>query len=140
MNLLRYETSDIGIRILILSKLWIYANTLFYFKQFWSIWQVQNEKQVLATTSLLKGSSMSIPFRKVQCNGSHHRGLLFVSVKWWNWLLNNVKSDEPVKENLVDLFQVIFFAVIYERFVEDKISQFVDLCCVSNVSISLSHL
>lgn len=45
-----------------------------------------------------------------------------------------------MKENVVDLFQVIFFAVIYERFVEDKISQFVDLCCVSNVSISLSHL
>lgn len=41
---------------------------------------------------------------------------------------------------MVDLFQIIFFAVFYERFVEDKLSQFVDLCCVSNVSISLSHL
>ncbi|KFP71627.1 Meckelin, partial [Acanthisitta chloris] len=36
--------------------------------------------------------------------------------------------------------QVIFFSVVYERFVEDKISQFVDLCCVSNISVFvLSH-
>lgn len=41
---------------------------------------------------------------------------------------------------MVDLFQIIFFAVFYERFVEDKLSRFVDLCCVSNVSIPLSHL
>lgn len=30
--------------------------------------------------------------------------------------------------------QVIFFTVFYEHFVEDKIRQFVDLCCISNVS------
>lgn len=41
---------------------------------------------------------------------------------------------------MVDLFQIIFFAVFYERFVEDKLSQFVDLCCVSNISVFLlSH-
>uniref|UniRef100_A0A8C9FTB3 Transmembrane protein 67 n=1 Tax=Pavo cristatus TaxID=9049 RepID=A0A8C9FTB3_PAVCR len=35
---------------------------------------------------------------------------------------------------------IIFFAVFYERFVEDKLSQFVDLCCVSNISVFLlSH-
>lgn len=28
----------------------------------------------------------------------------------------------------------MFFAVFYERFIEDKIRQFVDLCCMSNVS------
>ncbi|XP_037984807.1 meckelin isoform X2 [Motacilla alba alba] len=40
----------------------------------------------------------------------------------------------------IAILQVIFFAVIYERFVEDKISQFVDLCCVSNISVFLlSH-
>lgn len=55
-------------------------------------------------------------------------------------MLNKVKSDELIKENLVDFFQIIFFSVFYERFVEDKIRQFVDLCCMSNVSISLSNL
>ncbi|XP_059719660.1 meckelin isoform X2 [Haemorhous mexicanus] len=40
----------------------------------------------------------------------------------------------------IAILQIIFFAVIYERFVEDKISQFVDLCCVSNISVFLlSH-
>lgn len=32
------------------------------------------------------------------------------------------------------MFQIMFFAVFYERFIEDKIRQFVDLCCMSNVS------
>ena len=32
------------------------------------------------------------------------------------------------------MFQIVFFAVFYERFIEDKIRQFVDLCCMSNVS------
>ncbi|NWW96197.1 MKS3 protein, partial [Rhynochetos jubatus] len=40
----------------------------------------------------------------------------------------------------IALLQVIFFSVFYERFVEDKISQFVDLCCMSNISVFLlSH-
>ncbi|NXS10081.1 MKS3 protein, partial [Neodrepanis coruscans] len=40
----------------------------------------------------------------------------------------------------IAILQVIFFSVFYERFVEDKISQFVDLCCVSNISVFLlSH-
>ena len=34
--------------------------------------------------------------------------------------------------------QVIFSLVLYERFVEDKIHQFVDLCSLSNVSF-ISH-
>ncbi|XP_067396070.1 meckelin-like [Emydura macquarii macquarii] len=33
------------------------------------------------------------------------------------------------------IVQIIFFIGIYERFVEDKIHQFVDLCSVSNVSV-----
>ncbi|NWU61460.1 MKS3 protein, partial [Pterocles burchelli] len=33
--------------------------------------------------------------------------------------------------------QIIFFSVFYERFVEDKLSQFVDLCCMSNISVFL---
>ncbi|NWQ74411.1 MKS3 protein, partial [Columbina picui] len=40
----------------------------------------------------------------------------------------------------IALVQIIFFSVFYERFVEDKIRQFVDLCCMSNVSISWSNL
>ncbi|XP_063183263.1 meckelin isoform X1 [Chroicocephalus ridibundus] len=40
----------------------------------------------------------------------------------------------------IAFLQIIFFSVIYERFVEDKISQFVDLCCMSNISVFLlSH-
>ncbi|XP_078236652.1 meckelin isoform X1 [Pogona vitticeps] len=35
----------------------------------------------------------------------------------------------------VGLVQVIFSLVLYERFVEDKIHQFVDLCSLSNVSV-----
>uniref|UniRef100_UPI003AAA338D meckelin isoform X1 n=1 Tax=Centroberyx gerrardi TaxID=166262 RepID=UPI003AAA338D len=40
----------------------------------------------------------------------------------------------------IGLLQVIFFTVVHERFVEDKIRQFVDLCSISNVSVLLlSH-
>ncbi|XP_063780176.1 meckelin [Pseudophryne corroboree] len=36
--------------------------------------------------------------------------------------------------------QILFFSGIYERFVEDKIRQFVDLCSMSNISVfMLSH-
>ncbi|XP_066570167.1 meckelin isoform X2 [Amia ocellicauda] len=35
----------------------------------------------------------------------------------------------------VGLVQVLFFVVIYERVLEDKIRQFVDLCAMSNVSV-----
>ncbi|XP_055066491.2 meckelin [Misgurnus anguillicaudatus] len=40
----------------------------------------------------------------------------------------------------IGLIQIIFFTVIHERFVEDKIRQFVDLCSISNISVLLlSH-
>ncbi|CAM9287044.1 unnamed protein product [Bubo scandiacus] len=40
----------------------------------------------------------------------------------------------------IAFLQIIFFSVFYERFVEDKITQFVDLCCMSNISVFLlSH-
>ncbi|NXJ86503.1 MKS3 protein, partial [Trogon melanurus] len=40
----------------------------------------------------------------------------------------------------IAFLQMIFFTVFYERFVEDKLSQFVDLCCMSNISVFLlSH-
>ncbi|XP_028836341.1 meckelin-like isoform X2 [Denticeps clupeoides] len=40
----------------------------------------------------------------------------------------------------IGLLQVVFFTVFYERFVEDKIRQFVDLCSISNISVLLlSH-
>ncbi|KAK1163496.1 meckelin-like isoform X1 [Acipenser oxyrinchus oxyrinchus] len=35
----------------------------------------------------------------------------------------------------VGIAQILFFVVIYERLVEDKIRQFVDLCSMSNVSV-----
>uniref|UniRef100_A0AAA9RX11 Transmembrane protein 67 n=2 Tax=Bos TaxID=9903 RepID=A0AAA9RX11_BOVIN len=41
---------------------------------------------------------------------------------------------------VIGLIQIVFFAVFYERFIEDKIRQFVDLCCMSNISVFLlSH-
>nr|XP_033788678.1 meckelin [Geotrypetes seraphini] len=40
----------------------------------------------------------------------------------------------------IGLFQIIFFTVFYERFIEDKIRQFVDLCSMCNISVFLlSH-
>ncbi|KAM8966844.1 meckelin [Pelodytes ibericus] len=40
----------------------------------------------------------------------------------------------------IGFLQALFFAVCYERFVEDKIRQFVDLCSMSNISVFiLSH-
>ncbi|KAL0985354.1 hypothetical protein UPYG_G00155850 [Umbra pygmaea] len=40
----------------------------------------------------------------------------------------------------IGLLQMVFFTVFYERFVEDKIRQFVDLCSISNMSVLiLSH-
>nr|XP_023668238.1 meckelin isoform X2 [Paramormyrops kingsleyae] len=41
---------------------------------------------------------------------------------------------------VIGFLQMIFFTVFYERFVEDKIRQFVDLCSISNISVLLfSH-
>ncbi|KAJ6663950.1 hypothetical protein lerEdw1_008904 [Lerista edwardsae] len=41
---------------------------------------------------------------------------------------------------VIAIIQMIYFSVFYERFVEDKIRQFVDLCCMSNISVFLlSH-
>ncbi|XP_053343427.1 meckelin [Clarias gariepinus] len=37
----------------------------------------------------------------------------------------------------IGFIQITFFSVFYERFVEDKIRQFVDLCSISNVSLLL---
>ncbi|XP_045254432.2 meckelin isoform X5 [Macaca nemestrina] len=40
----------------------------------------------------------------------------------------------------IGIIQIVFFAVFYERFIEDKIRQFVDLCSMSNISVFLlSH-
>ncbi|XP_042317912.1 meckelin isoform X2 [Sceloporus undulatus] len=41
---------------------------------------------------------------------------------------------------VIAIIQMTYFSVFYERFVEDKIRQFVDLCCMSNISVFLlSH-
>ncbi|XP_062987006.1 meckelin isoform X2 [Elgaria multicarinata webbii] len=41
---------------------------------------------------------------------------------------------------VIAIIQMVYFSVFYERFVEDKIRQFVDLCCMSNISVFLlSH-
>ncbi|XP_060756170.1 meckelin isoform X1 [Neoarius graeffei] len=40
----------------------------------------------------------------------------------------------------IGFIQIIIFSVFYERFVEDKIRQFVDLCSISNVSVLLLSL
>ncbi|KAA0703332.1 Meckelin Meckel syndrome type 3 protein [Triplophysa tibetana] len=40
----------------------------------------------------------------------------------------------------IGLIQMIFFTLFHERFIEDKIRQFVDLCSISNISVLLlSH-
>ncbi|KAL0599023.1 Meckelin [Plecturocebus cupreus] len=40
----------------------------------------------------------------------------------------------------IGIIQIVFFAVFYERFIEDKIRQFIDLCSMSNISVFLlSH-
>ncbi|XP_069813490.1 meckelin [Dendropsophus ebraccatus] len=40
----------------------------------------------------------------------------------------------------IGCLQILFFSGVYERFVEDKIRQFVDLCSMSNISVFiLSH-
>ncbi|XP_048364150.1 meckelin [Sphaerodactylus townsendi] len=38
---------------------------------------------------------------------------------------------------VIAVIQMAYFSVFYERFVEDKIRQFVDLCCMSNISVFL---
>ncbi|KAM6171620.1 meckelin isoform 1-T1 [Erethizon dorsatum] len=38
---------------------------------------------------------------------------------------------------VIGITQIVFFAGFYERFIEDKIRQFVDLCSVSNISVFL---
>uniref|UniRef100_A0A8C2RTE1 Transmembrane protein 67 n=1 Tax=Capra hircus TaxID=9925 RepID=A0A8C2RTE1_CAPHI len=41
---------------------------------------------------------------------------------------------------VIGIIQIVYFGVFYERFIEDKIRQFVDLCCMSNISVLLlSH-
>ncbi|XP_036193599.1 meckelin isoform X3 [Myotis myotis] len=41
---------------------------------------------------------------------------------------------------VIGMIQIVFSAVFYERFMEDKIRQFVDLCSMSNISVFLlSH-
>uniref|UniRef100_A0A8C6X5E6 Transmembrane protein 67 n=1 Tax=Naja naja TaxID=35670 RepID=A0A8C6X5E6_NAJNA len=53
----------------------------------------------------------------------------FFNVSRHNWVM---KTDI-----LPPIIWVVYFSVIYERFIEDKIRQFVDLCCMSNVSVFL---
>ncbi|XP_078397364.1 meckelin [Cetorhinus maximus] len=41
---------------------------------------------------------------------------------------------------IVGIIQVVFCTSIYERFVEDRISQFIDVCSISNISVMIfSH-
>ncbi|XP_003782613.1 meckelin [Otolemur garnettii] len=41
---------------------------------------------------------------------------------------------------VIGIIQIVFFGIFYERFIEDKIRQFVDLCSMSNISVFLlSH-
>ncbi|KAG8133783.1 hypothetical protein E2320_011559 [Naja naja] len=56
----------------------------------------------------------------------------------WNEIQTTRKIN-PLFQVFAVLFflEVVYFSVIYERFIEDKIRQFVDLCCMSNVSVFL---
>ncbi|XP_064444198.1 meckelin isoform X2 [Mirounga angustirostris] len=64
----------------------------------------------------------------------------FVANEWNE--IQTVRKINPLFQILTVLFflEIMFFAVFYERFIEDKIRQFVDLCCMSNISVFLlSH-
>uniref|UniRef100_A0A9L0RLJ7 Transmembrane protein 67 n=1 Tax=Equus caballus TaxID=9796 RepID=A0A9L0RLJ7_HORSE len=64
----------------------------------------------------------------------------FVANEWNE--IQTVRKINPLFQVLTVLFllEIVFFAVFYERFIEDKIRQFVDLCCMSNISVFLlSH-
>ncbi|KAL7984184.1 hypothetical protein Chor_002754 [Crotalus horridus] len=56
----------------------------------------------------------------------------------WNEI-QTIRKINPLFQVLAVLFflEVIYFSVIHERFIEDKIRQFVDLCCMSNISVFL---
>uniref|UniRef100_A0A8C6X577 Transmembrane protein 67 n=1 Tax=Naja naja TaxID=35670 RepID=A0A8C6X577_NAJNA len=60
----------------------------------------------------------------------------FFNVSRHNWSRNPYVYVLPCLIKSV-FSQVVYFSVIYERFIEDKIRQFVDLCCMSNVSVFL---
>ncbi|XP_060249491.1 meckelin isoform X2 [Ovis aries] len=64
----------------------------------------------------------------------------FVANEWNE--IQTVRKINPLFQVLTVLFllEIVFFGVFYERFIEDKIRQFVDLCCMSNISVLLlSH-
>ncbi|KAJ8290988.1 hypothetical protein GJAV_G00019990 [Gymnothorax javanicus] len=59
----------------------------------------------------------------------------------WSLILRyGVASTMWIVIGFLQVMDILFFTVIYERFVKDKIRQFVDLCSVSNISVLLfSH-
>ncbi|EHB16391.1 Meckelin [Heterocephalus glaber] len=60
----------------------------------------------------------------------------FVANEWNE--IQTVRKINPLFQVLTILFFLeVFFVGFYERFVEDKIRQFVDLCSVSNISVFL---
>ncbi|RXN30389.1 meckelin isoform X2 [Labeo rohita] len=64
----------------------------------------------------------------------------FVANEWNE--IQTIRKINPTFQVIAVLFflEVIFFTVFHERFVEDKIRQFVDLCSISNISVLLlSH-
>ncbi|XP_043835009.1 meckelin isoform X2 [Dromiciops gliroides] len=64
----------------------------------------------------------------------------FVANEWNE--IQTVRKINPLLQVLTVLFflEILFFAIFYERFIEDKIRQFVDLCSMSNISVFLlSH-
>ncbi|XP_072459653.1 meckelin isoform X2 [Notamacropus eugenii] len=74
----------------------------------------------------LMDSSSSLSRSKSDYIASHSR-ILRYAVSATLWIV-------------IGIIQVVFFTVFYERFVEDKIRRFVDLCSISNISVFvLSH-
>ncbi|KTG33446.1 hypothetical protein cypCar_00005011 [Cyprinus carpio] len=64
----------------------------------------------------------------------------FVANEWNE--IQTIRKINPTFQVIAVLFflEMIFFTVFHERFVEDKIRQFVDLCSISNISVLLlSH-
>uniref|UniRef100_F6VUH8 Transmembrane protein 67 n=1 Tax=Callithrix jacchus TaxID=9483 RepID=F6VUH8_CALJA len=86
--------------------------------------------------------------KAVEGEGGVRSATVPVSI-WRTYFVANEWNEIQTVRKINSLFQVfivlffleiMFFAVFYERFIEDKIRQFVDLCSMSNISVFLlSH-
>ena len=79
------------------------------------------------------GVQASLQPNAALCSGLHSLAVHWTSTG--NITTSSVLLSMPSYREvmLIPSTQVVFFTVFHERFVEDKIRQFVDLCSISNV-------